>query len=120
MYFNRQGVKRDDIEVVKWVTLAAARKFAPAEHRLGQMYEKGVIFIKDLRAALHWYSLAAKHGYKSAATARTRVAKALNLPDRPLLKKAAGPQTRPPTPKMLINRRFSLPSPFPDRKSSHD
>jgi TPR repeat protein len=100
MYFNRQGVKRDDIEVVKWVTLAAARKFAPAEHGLGQMYEKGVIFIKDLRAALHWYSLAAKHGHKSAATARTRVAKALNLPDRPLLKKAAGPQTSPPTPKM--------------------
>lgn len=89
MYFNRQGVKRDDIEVVKWVTLAAARKFTPAEHRLGQMYEKGVIFVKDLQAALHWYGLAAAQGHKGAATARARVAGALNLPDQPAPNKTA-------------------------------
>jgi TPR repeat protein len=83
MYFNRQGVKRDDIEVVKWVTLAAARKFAPAEYRMGQMYEKGVIFAEDPVAALHWYRLAEAHGDKNAPAARARVAKALNLPDRP-------------------------------------
>jgi TPR repeat protein len=100
MYFNRQGVKRDDIEVVKWVTLAAARKFAPAEHRLGQMYENGVIFIKDLQSALHWYGLAAGHGHKTAAADRSRVAKALNLPDRPAPEKTAGPKTSRPTAKM--------------------
>ncbi|MFT5486483.1 MAG: hypothetical protein ACI9JL_001377 [Paracoccaceae bacterium] len=90
MYFNRQGVKRDDVEVVKWVTLAAARKFPPAQYRMGQMYEQGVIFIEDRQAALHWYRLAEANGSKKAVTARTRVARELNI--------ATGSTTRAKTP----------------------
>ena len=83
-YYQGIGVKQD---------YAAARKVAPAEFRLGQMYEKGVIFGKNEREALHWYRLAEAHGDKNGPAARARAAKALNI---------TGPLAAGPVPAALI------------------
>ncbi|MEX2453417.1 MAG: SPOR domain-containing protein, partial [Rhodospirillaceae bacterium] len=73
MYFNEQGLIRNDIEIVKWVSLAAGQGFVPAILRLAEMYEKGIAFTQSDREALHWYRLAAERGDRQAAAAVTRL-----------------------------------------------
>ena len=47
MYAKGEGVKKDDVEAVKWFRLAAAQNYAVAQYNLGVMYGNGEGVKKD-------------------------------------------------------------------------
>jgi uncharacterized protein len=46
----------------KWISKAAAQRFAPAEGNLGNLYASGHGVPKDAKKAVRWYQLATGHG----------------------------------------------------------
>lgn len=79
---------------------------AAAQYLYGQRYERGEEVIQDYVAAHMWYNLAATHGHKEAAQARTRLAERMTAAqlaraqdlarDRLAGKRAAAAGTVPP------------------------
>ncbi len=63
---GRGGVAIDMAEAAKWYAKAAERGFAPAQYRLGNLYEKGQGVERDLEKARSLYEEAAKQGNASA------------------------------------------------------
>lgn len=62
-YLNGEsGVKQDYAKAAYWYGKAAAQGLAPAQYRLGTLYERGLGVAKDLDAALGWYERAAGLG----------------------------------------------------------
>ncbi len=66
MYYNGEGVIKDDKTAVKWFTLAAEQGDAKAQYNLGWMYEKGLGVVQDYKTAVKWYTLAAEQGLARA------------------------------------------------------
>ena len=66
MYDNGQGVPEDDVEAVKWYTLAAKQGYASAQYNLGLMYRYGEGVPQDYAEAVKWYTLAVEQRYASA------------------------------------------------------
>lgn len=64
--FDGRGVKADPAAALAWYEKSAALGFAPAEYRLGSMYEKGVGVSIDPSKAVDHYLTAAKAGNVSA------------------------------------------------------
>jgi TPR repeat protein len=60
MYIRGDGVTQDYKAAVKWFTLAAEQRFAPAQNALGYMYRKGQGVTQDYKTAIKWFTLAAK------------------------------------------------------------
>lgn len=58
MYFEGTGVRRNREQGVRWLTLAARKRFAPAEAMLGDMYWSGDYVRQDRTRGLMWYMLA--------------------------------------------------------------
>ncbi|WP_342642319.1 tetratricopeptide repeat protein [Rhodoligotrophos ferricapiens] len=58
MYFKGEGVTRNREQAVRWLMLAARKRFAPAEALLGDMYWDGDYVRQDRIRALMWYILA--------------------------------------------------------------
>ncbi|MGF7162679.1 hypothetical protein FHS85_004334 [Rhodoligotrophos appendicifer] len=58
MYFEGIGIKRNRDQAVRWLMLAARKRFAPAEALLGEMYWKGDYVHQDKVRGLMWYILA--------------------------------------------------------------
>ena len=54
------------IDAFEWYEQAADQGFAPAQYRLGNMYEKGLGTQRDYAMAKTWYQLAAEQGNASA------------------------------------------------------
>lgn len=62
-YLNgEQGTPQDDATAAYWYGRAAAQGLAPAQYRLGTLYERGKGVARDLKAALSWYERAASLG----------------------------------------------------------
>ncbi|MFD1745304.1 peptidoglycan-binding protein [Rhizobium helianthi] len=63
---GRNGVTADPKEAAHWYQLAADRGFAPAQYRLGSLYEKGTGVARDMTKAIALYQSAAEAGNASA------------------------------------------------------
>ncbi|MBV1869940.1 MAG: SEL1-like repeat protein [Gammaproteobacteria bacterium] len=65
----RHGATRTDKRKgIEYLVRAAKRDNPDAQYELGRIYELGLeLYCKDSHLALHWYSLAAEGGCKSAA-----------------------------------------------------
>ncbi|WP_431321351.1 peptidoglycan-binding protein [Rhizobium sp. YTU87027] len=63
---GRAGVTVDAKEAANWYQLAANKGFAPAEYRLGNIYEKGTGVGRDIAKAKQYYEQAANQGNASA------------------------------------------------------
>jgi localization factor PodJL len=62
-YLNgEQGVPQDEARAAYWYERAAAQGLAPAQYRLGTLFERGRGVARDLGAALAWYERAASLG----------------------------------------------------------
>ena len=58
MMIEGKGVRRNPEMGVKWLMLAARKRFAPAQAALGDLYWQGGILRQDRVRALMWYKLA--------------------------------------------------------------
>jgi localization factor PodJL len=66
-YLNgEQGAPQDDAKAAYWYGRAAAQGLAPAQYRLGTLYERGKGVTRDLKSALAWYERAASLGNTKA------------------------------------------------------
>jgi localization factor PodJL len=59
---GRGGVAKDARAAAAWLEQAAARDLAPAQYRLGSLYEKGIGVTRDSALAVSWYAKAAAAG----------------------------------------------------------
>lgn len=66
MYRIGLGVKRDDMESVKWLQRAAEKGLSKAQNQLGWAYNTGQGVEQDYEEALKWYRRAAKQNNPSA------------------------------------------------------
>lgn len=66
LYFNGQGVEKDDREAAKWDRLAAEQGLAPAQAALGSLYVQGQGVERDYAQAEKWLRLAADQGFAPA------------------------------------------------------
>lgn len=63
---GRNGVTASEADAVKWYQMAADKGFAPAQYRLGSIYEKGTGVARDINKAKGLYEQAADQGNASA------------------------------------------------------
>ncbi|MBY5353982.1 hemagglutinin [Rhizobium leguminosarum] len=63
---GRNGMTADQKQAANWYQLAADKGFAPAQYRLGSMYEKGNGVERDIAKAKGFYEQAANQGNASA------------------------------------------------------
>ncbi len=66
MYFNGQGVAKNDATAVTWYRRAAEQGYAGAQNNLGLMYFNGRGVAKNDATALAWFIKAAEQGDASA------------------------------------------------------
>ncbi|MEO1748145.1 MAG: peptidoglycan-binding protein, partial [Pseudomonadota bacterium] len=57
---------QNNADALGWYTKSAEAGYAPAQQRLGSIYEKGIGADKDLSLAKSWYQLAAEQGNAAA------------------------------------------------------
>ena len=69
IYFNGNGVERDDREAVKWHRQAAVQGDGYAQYQLGNHYARGLGVREDYTESFKWFSLAAEQGVTSAQCA---------------------------------------------------
>ncbi len=63
---GRAGVTADPNQALNWYQMAADKGFAPAQYRLGSMYEKGTGVARDANKAKQFYEQAANQGNANA------------------------------------------------------
>jgi tetratricopeptide (TPR) repeat protein len=69
MYYNGNGVARDDAQALSWFRKAAEQDLPDAQMRIGLMYSKGqVTAAEDHVQAAIWYRKAADQGWAQAQT----------------------------------------------------
>ena len=66
MYFNGQGVPKDDLEGHRWFMQAAKRGYASAEFGLAMTYFNGQGVQRDPVQGIAWYEKAARRGLPAA------------------------------------------------------
>ena len=69
MYYNGDGVTKDDAKAVEWYQKAAEQGNAFAQYNLGVMYDKGEGVTKDAAKAAEWWQKAAAQGSDAAQEA---------------------------------------------------
>ena len=60
MYLTGSGVKKDELEAMRWFQKSAAQGYAQAQYDIGLMYDNGVGINQDYQEALRWYIKAAR------------------------------------------------------------
>ena len=61
------GGRQDDLDALKWYTLAAEQGHAQAQNKLGKFYENGSCGAEANNAvAIKWYQLAADQGHSES------------------------------------------------------
>jgi len=66
MYYNGDGVTKDDAKAAEWYQKAAEQGNAFAQYNLGVMYDKGEGVTKDAAKAVEWWQKAAAQGNDAA------------------------------------------------------
>lgn len=66
LYYNGDGVAKDDAKAVEWYQKAAEQGIAFAQYKLGAMYDKGEGVLKDAAKAAEWWEKAAAQGNGAA------------------------------------------------------
>ena len=66
MYYNGEGVTKNDTLAATWFTQAAEQGYAAAQLYLGDMYSKGAGVARNDTTAVEWYTRAAKQGHPTA------------------------------------------------------
>ena len=66
MYYNGDGVAKDDAKAAEWYRKAAEQGNAFAQYKLGDMYDKGEGVAKDTAKAKEWWQKAADQGNDAA------------------------------------------------------
>jgi len=74
LYSDGKGVPRDPTQAFKLAQMSAMQGYAPAAARLGWRYETGRGVEKDESQAFFWWTVAARHGEKSAEKSRIELA----------------------------------------------
>lgn len=69
MYYNGNGVTKDDAKAVEWNRKAAEQGNVFAQYKLGEMYDKGEGVPKDAAKAVEWWQKAAAQGNDAAQEA---------------------------------------------------
>lgn len=59
MYYNGDGVTKDDSKAAEWYEKAAVQGNAFAQYKLGEMYFRGEGVAKDVDKAVEWWQKAA-------------------------------------------------------------
>lgn len=65
-HLQGHGTKEDPSTAASWFRKSAELKFAPAQDKLGLMYEHGIGVAKSPTEAIKWYALAAQTGNRDA------------------------------------------------------
>ena len=81
MYYEGLGVTKDDINAVKWYTLAAEQASGIAQNNLARMYKNGYGVIQDNIYTHMWANISASNGVENGFTLRDRVAKEMTSAD---------------------------------------
>ena len=66
MYYNGDGVTKDDAKAAEWYQKAAEQGNAFAQYKLGAMYKNGEGVPKDAAKAAEWWKKAAAQGNDAA------------------------------------------------------
>jgi len=66
IYYNGDGVTKDDAKAAEWYQKAAEQGNAFAQYNLGVMYDKGEGVPKDAAKAVEWWQKAAALGNEAA------------------------------------------------------
>lgn len=66
LYYNGDGVAKDDVKAAEWYQKAAIQGIAFAQYKLGAMYDKGEGVPKDAAKAVEWWEKAAAQGNGAA------------------------------------------------------
>ena len=66
MYYEGEGVPKDESRAFEWFQKAAAQGYSNAQFNLGWMYAKGEGVSKDATKAVEWYQKAAAQGQTDA------------------------------------------------------
>lgn len=66
MYFNGQGVEKNQVEAFQWLKRSAEQNYAKAQFQLANLYQQGVGTPQDMKLAAHWYEKAALSGMTKA------------------------------------------------------
>ena len=69
MYYNGDGVAKDDAKAAEWYMKAAEQENDFAQYKLGAMYDKGEGVPKDSAKAAEWWKKAAAQGNDAAQEA---------------------------------------------------
>jgi localization factor PodJL len=77
------GVKQDPAKAAYWFGKSASSGHAPAQYRLGTLYERGMGVAKDLKGALGWYERAASLGNVKAMHNAAVLSAGAEKPDYP-------------------------------------
>lgn len=66
MYYNGDGITKDDAKAVEWYQKAAEQGNNFAQYKLGEMYDKGEGVARDDARAVEWWQKAAAQGNEAA------------------------------------------------------
>jgi len=66
IYYNGDGVPKDDAEAVRWYRLSAEQGDAGAQYNLGNAYYTGQGVSKNYDEARKWWTKAAEQGVEAA------------------------------------------------------
>lgn len=66
MYYNGDGVAKDDAKAAEWYQKAAVQGNAFAQYKLGVMYDQGEGVARDASKAVEWWQKAAAQGNEAA------------------------------------------------------
>lgn len=75
MYYNGDGVTKDDAKAAEWYRKSAEQGNAFAQYKLGAMYEKGEGVPKDAAKAAEWWQKAAAQGDEAAQESLKQLSK---------------------------------------------
>ncbi len=78
IYATGEGVPRNDVEALSWLTRAAASGHADAQYNLGLMYKDGRGAARNFVEAYKWLSLSAARGNPNAEVRLDTVARFMN------------------------------------------
>lgn len=74
MYYNGDGITKDDAKAAEWNQKAAEQGNIFAQYKLGEMYDKGEGVPKDAAKAVEWWQKAAAQGSEAAQESLKHIA----------------------------------------------